>query len=185
VTRSEADRSRELISKLEAARRQLRTAVALFFDHGDDIAIHTLTAAGRQILLDLLKQQGKRTRLQTSAEIVVKAEYQKLYRDAVARAENFFKHADRDPNVALTFDARETHVLLFEAADAYQALTGRHLRELWMFMMWFLAEYPTSLNPGTLKDLVMDSVNDPSFDHRDRRRFRAAFERAALPAKLD
>ena len=30
------------IPKLEAAKRQLETAIALFFDHGDPVSIHTL-----------------------------------------------------------------------------------------------------------------------------------------------
>jgi hypothetical protein len=52
------ERRPEIITKLDAARRQLRTAVTLFFQHGDEVAVHTLTAAAHQILIDLLKPQG-------------------------------------------------------------------------------------------------------------------------------
>lgn len=40
----------EPISKIEAAFRQLRTAVLLFFSDQDPVAVHTLTAAAHEIL---------------------------------------------------------------------------------------------------------------------------------------
>jgi hypothetical protein len=49
----------------------------------------------------------------------------------------------------------------------------------------FLAEYPSMLKPGVLRDLVMDFVNDETAAHRARRGFRAALDHAALPSKLD
>ena len=38
------------ISKLDAAKRQLETAVELFFNHKDPVSIHTLTRAVHEIL---------------------------------------------------------------------------------------------------------------------------------------
>ena len=38
------------ISKLEAARRQLRTAITLWFTGGDPVAIHSLAFAAYEIL---------------------------------------------------------------------------------------------------------------------------------------
>jgi hypothetical protein len=37
------------ISKLEAANRQLCTAIRLFFDDGDSIAVHTLACCTRDL----------------------------------------------------------------------------------------------------------------------------------------
>ena len=39
----------ELVTKLEAAERQLRVAIRLFFERKDMIAVHTLTAAALEI----------------------------------------------------------------------------------------------------------------------------------------
>lgn len=46
------------LTKLEAARRQLETSVKLFFDHGDEVSIHTLVAAGYAIVRDINKHRG-------------------------------------------------------------------------------------------------------------------------------
>ena len=54
------------ISKLEAAERQLRQAVRLFFQRGDDLAIHTLAAATYQIISDLCKQKGIQREVENS-----------------------------------------------------------------------------------------------------------------------
>jgi hypothetical protein len=46
------------ISKLDAARRQLDTAIELWFHDGDPISIHTLTSAAFEIIQDLNKKHG-------------------------------------------------------------------------------------------------------------------------------
>lgn len=45
------------ITKLDAARRQLRAAVRLLFDGGDPVAVHTLVGAASVIISDLVEQQ--------------------------------------------------------------------------------------------------------------------------------
>lgn len=47
------------INKLEAARRQIDAAIRMFLSNEDEIAIHTLAAAGYQILRDVKKSRGK------------------------------------------------------------------------------------------------------------------------------
>jgi hypothetical protein len=46
------------VSKLDAAKRQLETAIRLYFSDGDPVSIHTLTAAAYNILRDVTKQKG-------------------------------------------------------------------------------------------------------------------------------
>ena len=41
------------VSKLDAARRQLETAIKLYFVFGDPISIHTLSAAAYNVIRDL------------------------------------------------------------------------------------------------------------------------------------
>jgi hypothetical protein len=50
------DRRKIKISKLEAARRQVETAIRIYFANGDPVSIHTLAAASLQILVDLDKK---------------------------------------------------------------------------------------------------------------------------------
>jgi hypothetical protein len=46
------------VTKLEAAQRQLDTAIELWFRDGDAVSIHTLVGAAYQILYDPNKKRG-------------------------------------------------------------------------------------------------------------------------------
>jgi hypothetical protein len=46
------------VSKTDAAKRQLDTAIRLWLDEGDSVSIHTLAAAAHQIVHDLGKKRG-------------------------------------------------------------------------------------------------------------------------------
>ena len=46
------------LTKLDAARRQLETAVRLYFHEGDPVSTHTLAAAAYNVLRALNKRQG-------------------------------------------------------------------------------------------------------------------------------
>jgi hypothetical protein len=50
------------LSKLDVARRQLETAITLYFHESDPVSIHTLTAAAHGVLRDLSRvhEQGNR-----------------------------------------------------------------------------------------------------------------------------
>ena len=174
------------ISKLEAARRQLRVAGALFFENGDAVALHTLVAAARQVLIDLLERQGKALRLDEHLRARYTEQGQKMWYSAKAQAENFFKHADRDPDAQLEFNPTQTHFLLLDCAEAYNILTGRQLRELWAFTTWFFLEYPDALEDGPFKDTMARASALLAGAHRDRSLFMAAFRsQASLPDFLD
>lgn len=46
------------ISKIDAAKRQLETAITLYFQNGDPVSIHTLAAAAYDVLHALCKVRG-------------------------------------------------------------------------------------------------------------------------------
>ena len=48
------------IDKLDAARRQLRTAIRLWFNNGDPVAIHTLVSAAHEAVHTLFRRAGFR-----------------------------------------------------------------------------------------------------------------------------
>src|SRR5262245_42997551 len=56
----------ERVSKLDAARRQIRTAIRLFFEDGDTVSIHTLTSAAEELLRDFLIDAGKKSPIRES-----------------------------------------------------------------------------------------------------------------------
>jgi hypothetical protein len=50
----------ERITKLDAAIRQLDTAITLWFTEADTISIHTLACSAHQIIHDINQQKGHR-----------------------------------------------------------------------------------------------------------------------------
>jgi hypothetical protein len=82
--------------KIEAASRQLTTAIELWFADGDPVSIHTLACSAYQIVHDINEKTGGPDLLYDS--LVVKDEYRTYWINTIKRAYNFSKHADRDPN---------------------------------------------------------------------------------------
>ncbi|WIM04712.1 MAG: hypothetical protein OHM77_08355 [Candidatus Nitricoxidivorans perseverans] len=84
------------VKKLEAAKRQLHTAITLWFADADSVSVHTLACAAHQIVHDINgKSKGDELLLDSS---VIKDEYRKEYLGEMRRAMRFFKHADKDPD---------------------------------------------------------------------------------------
>jgi hypothetical protein len=65
------------VTKLEAARRQLRTAIELWFHSGEPVSIHTLAAAAYQVVHDLnRRKKGPPLLLDND---MIKVEYRREY----------------------------------------------------------------------------------------------------------
>lgn len=60
-------------------------------------------------------------------------------------AQNFFKHADRDPSENLKFHYEATKYYLLDAALLYNQLTGRQFPEMTGLFGWFLVKFPDLL----------------------------------------
>src|ERR1700722_16662747 len=105
------------VTKLEASKRQLETAIELWFQDADPVSVHTLTAAARQIVIDLNTKRGGAP--MGADRMENKPKGRKLAHKAIAEAENFFKHADNDPEAVLHFSTEATQFMLLEAVDKY------------------------------------------------------------------
>lgn len=132
-----------VIGKLEAARRQLETAVTLYFNDKDAVSIHTLTAAAHNVLADLRAKQGKGAAetMRALLEAHVKEESKKFLMDRFHEAENFFKHADRDSDKQLLFNTEQTELMLWDALVYYRTLTGEAHPIFLTFNSWFMINH--------------------------------------------
>lgn len=91
------------ITKIDAARRQLRTAIELWFADDDPVSIHTLAASSYQIIHDLNRRNKGPDLLLDSRYI--KDERRKEFVSAIKHTSNFMKHADRGKaGTAMTLD---------------------------------------------------------------------------------
>jgi hypothetical protein len=125
----------EKILKLEIARRQIETALDLFFGKKDMCSVVTLAGAGEEILGRLLKHRGEDpalSRLIGDVKSIAKElwpEYEfpgeKYFADKANLARNLLKHLD-DPNVeTLELDLfYEAFAMLNRAIENYQKLGG-------------------------------------------------------------
>jgi hypothetical protein len=124
----ESAASFECFTKLQAAERQLRVAIRLFFERRDLVAIHTLAAAAQEVLRDLGCPRGIKSIFKGSD--LIRPEYKDELAHRFNEAQNFFKHADRDPDKELKFYYKTTKFYLLDAALLYNELTGRTLPEI-------------------------------------------------------
>ena len=132
-----------LISKLDAAKRQLETAIQLFFRHGDPVSIHTLTAASYNVISNINDSRGGGPMI-VKGQLMdqVRPEAKELFRKKLNESENFFKHADRDPESALTFSPAETEMLIVDACSKYFQLTKEDSPFFVVFRGWYMANHP-------------------------------------------
>ena len=128
------------ISKLDAAKRQLETAIRLYFSNGDPVSIHTLTAAAHNIIRDVTKRRGNELMLVKDQLLeYLKPDFRKIFKEKLNEAENFFKHADRDHEATLNFNPDRSEFLIIDACSQYCKLTGEDPPLFQIYRGWFMA----------------------------------------------
>ena len=154
----------EKVNKIDAAARQLREAILLFFERRDPIAIHTLAAASHQILIDLASDSGLIGILKNNP--LVRPEKEKEWIALVNKSQNFFKHAPRDSKSVLEFRPSITLFFILDAVQIYEQVTGHKTHEQLVFWTWFSVKYPDFLMDGPQKEAVAKALA-LGFDHND------------------
>lgn len=144
----------ELITKIEAARRQLQAAIEMFFSRGDAVAIGTLAYNALEISSTLAGLRGEED---WTAFKKVAEQHQttpKEVRDLFHKPRNFFKHADRDPDDVLESwtDDDVAHLLAFTVIQ-FGEVAERSV-EMWSALIWYYAALADVKAPEALRDLV-------------------------------
>jgi hypothetical protein len=111
------------INKIDAARRQLETAIELFLEDKDIVSIHALASGARGILLDIARTRA----LPEGFLQFVKPEYRKEVDAVLKEPQNFFKHGGRDPNEEFIYPPQICLFFLFEAAEIFLSIVGGNL----------------------------------------------------------
>jgi len=154
------------LDKVGAAKRQLKTALRLFFNDGDEVSQHTLVSAAHRILQDLCTAKGlsfpdsdeRDFSIDHSIRqsLMVSKGYAENIEAAITEARNYFKHANRDPDRPLGFAFQTTHLLAFDAVRLLALLDGEFPKELRVFVLWFQLRYPEYIQhqPDLAADLA-------------------------------
>lgn len=124
------------ISKRDAARRQLNTAIRLFFCGEDTIVVHSLASSAANLYSDLVEQttanESWRVKFQNNGALE-----EREVKRIINRAWNFFKHGDRDATDDLEFEETETELMLFYATLECGELEPTS-DEMQLYQLWLL-----------------------------------------------
>src|SRR2546422_593555 len=128
------------ISKLDAARRQMETAIRLYFHEADPASIHTLVAAAYTILQDLNKARGGTMMIKDLPELLKGSDLKpgdvEQLRTKLNEAQNFLKHANKDPEGVLSFRPMQTETILYEACIKYREFTSEQNPLFGLYTYW-------------------------------------------------
>lgn len=153
----------QTIGKIEGAERLLLTAVDLFFENGDLLAIHALSTAAHEVIHVLLKTQGKQVSLMKDNPTIRPARA-KEYHDIIHQTQNFLKHSSRDAKVTLKYNPTHTQMWLFDAIQMYQVLTGAiKFKKFVLYSLWFHNQFKHLLNDEVIASFPLIGSVDPQY----------------------
>ena len=134
-----------IIGKLDAARRQLSTAIREWFCGGDSVVIHTLACAAYEIIHDLsLQRNPNRHDLLFDADYI-KDEHRKEWKDLLRKPANFFKHADRDGDAVIEFNPRQSDGFILFSILGVSLCGERNNTVKSAWLMWLQIQEPKYL----------------------------------------
>jgi hypothetical protein len=140
--------------KIESARRQLGTALALYLEDRDPVSVHCLAGGGCELIEYYAKKKGGQPFtthiLQTHPDLDIE-KVRKLQRGLW----NAFKHAthgrkgkERDDDKALMrFSDKQNDAALFIGWYDYAIAVGAMPIEAQVHQAWFIAMHPEKLDP--------------------------------------
>lgn len=128
-----------LISKLDAAEQQIRTAIDLYFLKGDYISVMTLAGAAEEICGNILKRRGVENILSIIFSEAVKQDLMisksDLY-NCASSLRNALKHATNEVEDQFVFDDEAATLMLIRAVINYQLCERALPTEIENFIFW-------------------------------------------------
>lgn len=150
------------LDKIGVARRQLRQCIHMLFAKADPVAVHTLAAAAHQILYDLAKAKGHHGNLRRPR--VVRPERHREWNRYLNAPQNFFKHADKDPDKTIDFEPDVTHFFILDALTLLQGLGLKLAPAEHLFSVWFALKRPEFLIIGAFRDQITATAKTINVD---------------------
>lgn len=141
------------VTKLDAARRQLLTAIELWFQDGDPIAIHTLAYAAHEIVHRLFRLKGLHDLLFDSS--VVKEGQRVEWGKLLKQGANFLKHAkiENDPDVFIDFPPFANDMFIIMSLEGLRRM-GLELKPTELAFLVWQSLHTTYLAPGLIKKSI-------------------------------
>jgi hypothetical protein len=147
------------ITKIDAAKRQINTAIRMYFLEMDVISTHAIAAAGLQIVSDLGIKQNKSVGYTDFLSLIVEKRRGEFL-DLMRHPQNFIKHADRegDAIAVLEYNPETLEIFLFLAGQAYEKLTGSTTPEIRGLITWSVMRNPDLVIEGSYKEIIKSYI---------------------------
>ncbi|MDD3284145.1 MAG: hypothetical protein PHZ07_00955 [Patescibacteria group bacterium] len=155
------------ITKIEASKRQLDCALELFLNDQDIVSIHTLASASQKILLDLKSNKKfKATSLIYDKLLAYVKDDKKSYFITKTRSyQNFFKHADNDPDGILEFNPEMNMYVLLDSILLYEQITNNISFWMGTYKAYFLLSNPELINIESFPESSKSLFTQTNLNH--------------------
>jgi hypothetical protein len=158
-----------MITKTDAAERQLNTAIRLFFENRDHLSSYVLAFASREVTDGVIKSRRSeiyqrelarvgdplKVRLSYWEEITdvlidkdkfnknFKGKFDKNFKKLHNKWQSFLKHADKDPDAEIKpVKTKHLAMVILTAIQNYTLLTQHWTIEMKTFFSWFVVAEP-------------------------------------------
>ena len=112
----------------------------MFFQEEDVISMHTVVCAAQGVLRDLAMRQGINVSIKDSP--LVSGEAHREFLNSVNYLQNFFKHADKDPQSRASFRFKAAWLFILDSVVLFNALQQPLSHEMRVFLMWLQLTHP-------------------------------------------
>jgi hypothetical protein len=163
-----------MITKTDAAERQLNTAIRLFFENRDHLSSYALAVASRDVTDDVIQSRyselyqrelarlcdPQRVRLSYRDEMKlhIKPEFYTEFLTFDRKWQNFLTHANRDPVAQIEpVKTRMLAMVIISAVMNYALLTQHWTAEMSTFFAWFAIAEPQLIKPEP-KNVMFDNT---------------------------
>jgi hypothetical protein len=151
-----------MITKIEAAKRQLEVAIKLHFEGVDRLSCYALAVASREITdalfekrrnvifqRDLARLGELRFSFREEIDLIVKPEHIKEVRILHRKLQNFLKHADKDHDKVIDeVDAKNVAIAIMTAVRNYSLIDMTWTPAMSIFFTWYAVTYPNHVKSG-------------------------------------
>jgi hypothetical protein len=191
-----------MITKTDAAERQLNTAIRLFFENRDHLSSYALAVASREVTDGVIQVRRNelyqrelarigdplkvRLSYREELEILIKPEFFKSFLKLDHKWQNFLKHADKDPDAEIEpFTTKLLALVIIWPIKNYVLLTQHWTTEMATFFAWFAVAEP-QLFKFTPEDVMINKIisemrsNIISVDPYDRNTLEAIYTAMSL-----
>jgi hypothetical protein len=140
------------LTKLEAACRQLNTAIRLWFSNGDPVSIFALAYPAHEIVHRLYRHRGLMDLIYDSK--LIKEEYREQWAKGLKRGASFLKHADKDPHAIIEFDPNLTLMHIIGSVLGLSRMGVAPSDEMAALLTWLYIHFPSWFHSESVENFV-------------------------------